>query len=125
MGIGRTQEESWTKAAPCAGHVSMRRAHVIMLRPRTYERTKVIATTVALHRAPLSPTILLHPRLVRRFYSAIRSFREPVILRSNFDNDKGDAMQRLFFAFHTSSLYRTNNSNRCYSTFNLSMPVTL
>lgn len=39
MGIGRTQEESWTKAAPCAGHVSMRRAHVIMLRPRTYEGT--------------------------------------------------------------------------------------
>lgn len=124
MGIGRTQEESWTKAAPCAGHVSMRRAHVIMLRPRTYEGTKVIATTVALDRAPLSPTILLHPRLVHRFYSGIRSFRESIILRPNFDNDKGNAMRRLFFAFHASSFfYRTNNSTRSYSTFNSSMSV--
>lgn len=33
MAIGRTREESWTQAAPSAGHVSMQRAHVIMLCP--------------------------------------------------------------------------------------------
>lgn len=54
MGIGRTREESWTEAAPCAGHVSMRRAHAIMLRPPMHRGAKVIATT---DRAPLSPTI--------------------------------------------------------------------
>lgn len=37
----------------------MRRAHFIMLRPQTYEGTKVIETVV-----PLSPTIF-HPRCVR------------------------------------------------------------
>jgi len=46
MGIGRTQEESWTKAAPSTGHVSMQRAHVIMLRPQMYGRRKVMATTI-------------------------------------------------------------------------------
>lgn len=46
MGIGRTQEESWTKAAPSASHVSMQRAHVIMLRPQMYGRRKVTATTI-------------------------------------------------------------------------------
>lgn len=46
MGIGRTQEESWTEAAPSAGHVSMQRAHAIMLRPQMYGRRKIIATTI-------------------------------------------------------------------------------
>lgn len=80
MGIGRTREESWTKAAPCAGHVSMRRAHVIMLRPPMYHGTKVIATTDG---APLSPTILNPRRVLLADFNLASSF--PRVSMNFFD----------------------------------------
>ena len=62
------------------GHVSMRRAHVIMLCPPMYHGTKVIATTDG---APLSPKILI-PRRVHLADFNLRSSSFPRVSMNFF-----------------------------------------
>lgn len=125
MGIGRTQEESWTKAAPSASHVSMQRAHVIMLRPQMHGRCKVTATTI-IPDANLTSSTTASYSLIRVQLRYFRSANNTVSILNvviKVMQKKSTLHESYIVQFNTRTLPKESRTNSYIKIINFSLTV--